>query len=96
MCVKGQRHVKSLKVVMMMHDDDDDYADIDGDDMIGSQMSINIFIMDIHNWIMDIHIWIIHMGVHILNYVSIIILWIAITGSTYFYPQSSKHMYGYP
>ena len=43
MCVKGQRHVKSLKVMMMMHDDDDDYADIDGDDMIGSQMSINIF-----------------------------------------------------
>ena len=49
MCVKGQRLVKSLKVMMMMHDDDDDYADNDGDDMMGSQMSINIFIMDIHN-----------------------------------------------
>ena len=56
-CVyKGQRHVKSLKVMMMMHDDDDDYADNDGDDMMGSQMSTNLFIMDIHNWIMDIHI----------------------------------------
>ena len=40
MCVKVQRHVKS---------------DNDGDDM-DSQMSINTFIMDIHNWIMDIPI----------------------------------------
>ena len=51
--------------MMMMHDDDKDYADNDGDDMMGSQMSTNLFIMDIHNWIMDIHIWIMHMGVHI-------------------------------
>ena len=64
--LKGQRHVKGLKVMMMMmHDDDDDYADNYGDDMMGSQMSTNLFIMDIHNWIMDIHIWIMHMGVHI-------------------------------
>ena len=53
-------------------DDDDDDADVEnyGDDM-DSQMSINHFIIDIHNWTMDIHIW---MGVHISIYVFIIIL----------------------